>query len=199
MVPEREVARRFHRHPEYHTAPRNPLVVLANDLDKVSNAGGIVRVAEAFMIERVIFDRLEPDNCGAMGAERWQPVEWGADAKGTIDRYKSLGYMVVALEQQANATPITTFRFPERVLLVVGSEMFGVANEIAEVADSQVYIPQAGLVKSLNVATAASIAMYEYSRQHWMSDFVQPDRHLESSVSSVRILGGPVSLIGERD
>ncbi|HZT96932.1 MAG TPA: hypothetical protein VFB34_08855, partial [Chloroflexota bacterium] len=71
--------RRSHRHPEYRSAPRRPLVLLANDLDKPSNAGGILRTAEAFMVERVLFDRPEPETAGAMGAEHWQPVAWAVD------------------------------------------------------------------------------------------------------------------------
>ena len=140
------------------------------------------------MIEKVLSSRPEPDFAGAMGAEYWQPVEWSVDLASAVADFRTRGHSIVALEQAAGAVPLNTFAFPERVLLVVGAEMFGISPEVLELCDAVVYIPQSGLIKSLNVGAATAIALYEYSRQWWMTDFHQPDRHLAPAKQSVRMM-----------
>jgi tRNA G18 (ribose-2'-O)-methylase SpoU len=184
----RKQLRRQHRHADYRSASRHPIAVLADNLDKSFNIGSILRVADAFMIENVLATRPEPDFAGAMGAEHWQPVEWSVDLIATVDKYRSRGYAIVALEQVPAAKPINTFEFPEKVLLVVGAEMFGVSPEILSMCDGVAYIPQCGLIKSLNVASATAMALYEYSRQWWMRGFRQPARHLAPAKESTRLM-----------
>jgi tRNA G18 (ribose-2'-O)-methylase SpoU len=184
----RKALRRQLRHVDYRSATRHPIVVLADNLDKSSNIGSILRMADAFMVETVLASRPQPDFAGAMGAEHWQPVEWSVDLAGAVTQYRSRGFAIVALEQTATAEPINEFDFPERVLLVVGAEMFGVSPDILAMCDSVVYIPQCGLIKSLNVAAATGMALYEYSRQWWMRDFKQPARHLAPAEQSTRMM-----------
>ena len=68
----------------------------------------------------------------------------------------------------------TTFRkllvavrttFVRRTVLVVGNERTGLNDEILPLLDDVVEIPVFGLPHSFNVATATSMAMYEYCRQ----------------------------------
>jgi len=183
---DREAIRRMHRHAEARR-DRHPVVVLADNVDKASNLGSILRTAEAFRCERVITNRSEVDAAGAMGAQHWQPVEWGSDLVTRVTEYRTAGYSIVALEQSELALPLDTFVFAERTGLIVGAEAFGVSEELTKLADSIVYIPHAGLVKSLNVATATGIALYEYSRQHWMRGFSQPGEHLGPALESLRL------------
>ncbi len=53
------------------------------------------------------------------------------------------------------------------VCLVVGHEDRGLSKAALDSFDSFGFLPQLGRVGSLNVATAASIAMYEWARQQW--------------------------------
>ncbi|HEV3308978.1 MAG TPA: TrmH family RNA methyltransferase [Chloroflexota bacterium] len=177
----------MHRHHAYRAQHRHPLILLLDNVDKAPNIGGILRTADAFLAESVLVNRAEPDVAGAMGAEHWQPVEWKVDLVEAIGERRRLGYALVVLEQEPDAVPIREFRFPMKTMLAVGAEMYGVSKEVQDMADATVFIPQAGLVKSLNVTTAAAIAVYEYSRQHWMGDFAQPARHLEPAISSMRV------------
>lgn len=187
MALNRAAIRRQHRHTDYRSIQRHSIVVLADNLDKASNLGGILRTAEAFLVEKVATDREMADAAGAMGAEHWQPVEWNVDLLQTAMAYRDRGYGVVALEQTPEAIAIHEFRFRARTVLAVGAEVFGVSQTLIDVADHVVFIPQAGLVKSLNVVTATSIALYEYSRQTWMPGFDQSARHLVPSTDSARI------------
>jgi tRNA (guanosine-2'-O-)-methyltransferase len=56
---------------------------------------------------------------------------------------------------------------PAAVCLVVGNEDHGISAGALRACDALAYLPQLGKVGSLNVATAASIALYEARRQEW--------------------------------
>ena len=74
------------------------------------------------------------------------------------------GLAPVALEIQAPPTYLDAFTFPERMALVVGREAGGLAPRFLARCAHVVTVPQFGPVGSLNVAVAASVAMYEVQR-----------------------------------
>ena len=58
----------------------------------------------------------------------------------------------------------------ENVCLVVGNEDHGIAAAALEACDAVAFLPQLGRIGSLNVATAAGIALYEVRRRSWLED-----------------------------
>ncbi len=54
--------------------------------------------------------------------------------------------------------------YPERCLLLFGSEATGLSDETLAAADEVVRIPQVGAASSLNLAVAAGIVIYEAAR-----------------------------------
>ena len=79
-----------------------------------------------------------------------------------ISKAKSDGLPIVALQQGESATSIYEMKWPQRPLIVVGNEGDGLPKEFINAADFQVTIPIFGNIDSLNVAVAASVAMYGY-------------------------------------
>ena len=63
------------------------------------------------------------------------------------------------------ATPLTTFRFRPDDVLLFGRESAGVPDEVHEAADARLVIPLVAGARSLNVVTAAAIALGEALRQ----------------------------------
>jgi len=77
---------------------------------------------------------------------------------------------VIAMETAAHATNLCEFKFPQKCEIMVGAEDAGISTAVIDAldpaqGDAVVYIPLPGVYHSLNVATALSIAMYEYRRQ----------------------------------
>ena len=60
-----------------------------------------------------------------------------------------------------SAQPIEDFEFPERCILVLGSEGGGPRHLTSELADFSVYIEMLGRIDSLNVSQAAAVALYQ--------------------------------------
>ncbi len=75
------------------------------------------------------------------------------------------GYQLVGLEQTTDSTSIFDFPFERKTALVVGNERSGIDEESLRSLHKVIEIPMYGLPYALNVATAASMALYEYCRQ----------------------------------
>jgi tRNA G18 (ribose-2'-O)-methylase SpoU len=75
------------------------------------------------------------------------------------------GYRLVGLEQTSESQDIHGYQFPRRTALIVGNERTGLTPDLLALLDATVEIPVWGLPYSYNVATATSMALYEYCRQ----------------------------------
>ena len=82
-----------------------------------------------------------------------------------LRRLKAEGYRVVVLEQASGSTCLYDLRFARKTVLVAGNERQGVSEEVLQLADEVAEIPVHGPPHSHNVATAVSMALYEYCRQ----------------------------------
>lgn len=148
-------------------------------LDGVSspfNMGNIVRTAAAFRVEHLYLTAatVTPDNAKAgktaMGTERylsWSVFDRGADA---ADAAREDGLCVVGLELADQAVPLHQLSAGHDVCLALGHEDHGLATGTLAACDAVTFIPQLGRVGSLNVASAAAIALFELRRREWSGD-----------------------------
>eukprot|EP00796_Vickermania_ingenoplastis_P001542 gene1542-927_t len=156
---------------------RHSVVVVATLLENPVNIAGLCRCADIFAIEELVV----PDTAVfehphfvavARSAERWVP--WRAVAVPGLATYlasmRAQGYTLVGIEQTTQSVSIERFDFPERSVLVLGSEGQGIPAPLIPLLDVCVEIPQYGLVRSLNVHVTGAVAMYEYTLQHIMGN-----------------------------
>jgi len=131
------------------------------------NLSHIVRTCGCFGITRVIA-------CGAAGLHG-RIARDGADSVAlevhrslppVLDRLRGEGFQLVGLEQATGAERLFSFAFVPRTVIVVGNERSGLEPDSLSRLDRVAEIPMAGLPHSLNAATSAAIAIYEYCRQH---------------------------------
>ncbi|MSY91753.1 MAG: TrmH family RNA methyltransferase, partial [Actinobacteria bacterium] len=80
------------------------------------------------------------------------------------------GYRVVGVELAEGAVPLHETDLSGNVCIVMGHEDRGLSKELLAGADALAYIPQLGKIGSLNVGTAAAIAMYETRRAGWTAE-----------------------------
>ena len=101
----------------------------------------------------------------ALGAENSVPWEYEADATDALRRLAADGYQLVAVETVPDAVDLFewTPRWP--VCLVFGHEVVGVSPSLDPHVDTVIRIPMLGHKRSLNVATAAGVVLYELLRR----------------------------------
>ncbi len=152
------------------------LVLVCAPLRSNVNLSRIVRAASCSGITRLIacgnpkidaeIARLDPRQRESPHHEMPQlTIEVRRSLLPLLKKLKADGYPLVGLEQTTNSHNIHDYAFPRRVGLVIGNERLGLTADILAVLDSTVEIPVYGLPYSFNVATATSMALFEYCRQ----------------------------------
>jgi tRNA (guanosine-2'-O-)-methyltransferase len=165
--------KRLHREWRHRVDGRLALV-----LDAVQgpfNVGAILRTAAAYRVEKVwLAGATAPVESAsvqktALGTDRYltiTAVERGIDA---VEAARAEGFRVIGVELADAARPMHDVELGAAVCLVVGNEDHGISAAALRACDDVAYLPQLGKVGSLNVATAASIALYEARRREWVS------------------------------
>ncbi|HEY9696967.1 MAG TPA: RNA methyltransferase [Trichocoleus sp.] len=159
----------------YDSLPRHPLIICASLVQNPANLGALCRTVEAFrLVSLVLADQAivqtSPFRNLAASTHYWQPIEICpiAQLSEWIVQQRQMGYSPIALDTQPTAIPLTQFAFPQTTILILGQELTGIPEAVLAQCDRAVTIPQYGLVESLNVQTAAAIAIYQYVQQWGM-------------------------------
>ena len=94
----------------------------------------------------------------AEGGAEYVPTCVVPDLCDALDELRESGIQVVGADAH-RGEPVTSFRFPARCVLVLGSERFGIAPEVEQRCSALVHIAGTNLVESLNVSVAAGILL----------------------------------------
>lgn len=163
--------KRLHRTWRRRTEGRVSLVL--EGLSQPYNVGAILRSAAAFRVSTawLVGDTPGPDHTKvaktALGSDRYVQLHRVDSARSAIDAAHAAGYSCIGLELAEAATPMHELDLSGDVALVIGHEDRGLKPEVLDICDTIAFLPQLGKIGSLNVATATSIALYEFRRQGW--------------------------------
>ena len=163
--------KRLHRGWRRRTEGR--LGVVLDDVEGPFNVGGIIRTAAALRAEDCWLAGRTPAPTDAkvaktaLGTDRYLTVHRAEDGAAAITAARAAGYLVVGIELADEAVPLHELALPTATCIVVGHEDRGLAPPTLAACDAVAFLPLLGRVGSLNVATAASIALYEVRRQAW--------------------------------
>lgn len=153
------------------TAAHVRTAVVLERIANPDNMGGIFRNAAAFGIDAVLMDATCVDPLyrkairTSMGASLRVPFAHMRDWPDDLTRLRELGFTLVALTPAESAPRLDSVRpSGDRIALLLGHEGFGLSKQALRKADVHARIPMSGDVDSLNVATAAGIALYELRR-----------------------------------
>ena len=143
------------------------IAVLCPQFRSSVNLSRILRAAGCFGIRQVIAaGNTKIDETIARDSLTYVEFERRRSLQPVLKKLRDQGYRLVGLEQTDQSTSIFEFEFPWKTALVLGHERLGIPDEILAMLDVALEIPVFGQPHSYNVATAATIAMYEYCRQY---------------------------------
>ena len=163
--------KRLHRGWRRRTEGR--VALLLDGVQTPFNVGSIIRTAAAYRVEHLwlVAPSERPSHPKvsktALGTDRYVPWTHHDDATPALDEVVAAGLAVVAIELTDAARPLHEIDLRAPTCLVFGHEDRGVSKAVLSRADAVAYLPQVGRVGSLNVASAAAIALYELRRQEW--------------------------------
>ena len=165
---------------EFKAAGKLPLTVVLDDIRSQHNIGSVLRTCDAFRIENVLLcgitatpptAEIHKTALGAEDSVRWEHYDSAAEAVRSL---KASGHVVLAVEQCEGSTMLQRLKLNggDKYAIVLGNEVKGVQQEVVDLCDGCVEIPQFGTKHSLNVSVAAGIVLWECARQ--LSPMINP-------------------------
>ncbi len=145
---------------------KRQVTLIAHNIRSLWNIGSLFRTSDCFGVEKLYLTgytatppRREISKT-AIGAEEWIEWEQEEDPIKVIKQKKKDGYRIVALELTDDAINLSDYSPPEKVCLIIGHEVTGVPKDLLKLTDDTIMIPMLGKKESLNVSTAAGIALH---------------------------------------
>jgi 23S rRNA (guanosine2251-2'-O)-methyltransferase len=143
------------------------IVLMLENIQYAQNVATIFRTADAAGVRKLILSGISqkpPFGKDLKKASRskeesvdWEYVE---NLGKKINMYKKQGYQIIALELTDESSNYKEFSFGEKIVLIGGSEVYGITKNTLEKVDASVFIPMNGKGASLNVSTALAVVMF---------------------------------------
>ncbi len=154
---------------EFELMEKLPVTVVLDNVRSLNNVGSVFRTCDAFAIERIMLCGITatPPNKEihktALGAENTVAWEYFRTTKEAVDRLKTERYILTAVEQVEGATMLHRFQLEpkQRYALIFGNEVDGVAQDIVDLCDGAIEIPQVGTKHSLNIAVSVGAVLWQ--------------------------------------
>ena len=158
---------------EFKKENKTPLTLILDNIRSLSNVGSVFRTADAFLIKEIILcgitatpphKEIQKTALGATESVAWRYVE---DSVEAVVELQKQGVKVYAIEQADQKIWLQDFTWEaeQELAVVLGNEVKGVRDEVLEVVDACIEIPQFGTKHSLNISIAAGIVIWELFRK----------------------------------
>ncbi|GAB4174998.1 MAG: tRNA (guanosine(18)-2'-O)-methyltransferase TrmH [Calditrichia bacterium] len=150
------------------------LTVVFENIHDPHNVSAILRTCDAVGVLETyqIYTNTEFPKLGkksSASAKKWIKQHKFKDYHELKTALKEKNYSIYATCLDPDAISIYEVDWTKPAAIVMGNEHAGVTEEMKTIADKKVYIPQVGLVQSLNVSVATAVILYEAFRQRWES------------------------------
>ncbi len=154
-----------HKPPRTLDRPRELMIVCAPMRSNV-NLSRIARAASCCAVQRILCTGpAKLDRRIARDGADTLEIEIHRTLPPVLKKLRADGYRLVGLEQTTDSVDLHQYPFHRKTALVIGNERTGLTEEYLKPLDDVIEIPVWGLPYSYNVATATSMALYEYCRQ----------------------------------
>lgn len=158
---------------QFKEAKKLPLIVVLDNVRSQYNVGSVFRTSDAFRVESIYLCGISATpphqeiHKTALGAE--DTVEWKY-FKNTIEAIKELkeaGYFIYSIEQVEGSVMLQDLQLnnTKKYAVVLGNEVKGVQQEVVNLSDGCIEIPQFGTKHSLNVSTTAGIVIWDFFKK----------------------------------
>ena len=157
---------------EFKSVDKIPVTVVLDDVRSEMNIGSVFRTADAFVINHIALCGITatPPSAEihktALGAE--DSVDWAhyPTVIQAIERLRGEGYKICTIEQVHGSISLQEFdaKPGEKYAIIFGNEVKGVKQNIVDMSDGCLEIPQFGTKHSLNVSVTAGIVVWEFAK-----------------------------------
>jgi 23S rRNA (guanosine2251-2'-O)-methyltransferase len=156
--------------PYVYEQGRPPLILVLDRITDVRNMGAIARSAECAGVDALVVPlqgsaQINSEAIKASAGALYKlPVCRSRNLKDELQFLKASGIGIIAATEKG-ASEHTEANMTGPLAIIMGNEGTGIAKELLDLADGQIFIPVFGEIGSLNVSVAAGVILYEAVRQ----------------------------------
>ena len=158
---------------EYKATEKMSIVIVLDNIRSMNNIGSAFRTSDAFLVEKIILTGITAQpphreiNKTALGATESGPWQYFENVSDAIELMNQENYQVIAIEQAHESTLLHEFTPKKggKYALVFGNEVKGVSDEVMQVADGCLEIPQKGSKHSLNISVSLGIVLWDFAQK----------------------------------
>jgi len=158
---------------EFRGEEKIPLIVVLDNVRSLNNIGSVFRTSDAFLVDSIYLCGITatPPNAEihktALGAEYSVKWHYCDETASAIEQLKKDGNIICAIEQAEDSIMLNELVLDKKnkYVLILGNEVKGVQQQIVDMCDQCIEIPQYGTKHSLNVSVAAGIVIWDFSKQ----------------------------------
>jgi 23S rRNA (guanosine2251-2'-O)-methyltransferase len=155
---------------EFKVQDKLPIVVVLDNVRSMHNVGSIFRTCDGFAVEQVCLcgitsqpphREIEKTALGATQSINWT---YYAEPVQAIEQLRKDGYTIIAIEQAENSIMLNDFETDKskKYALIFGNEVNGVSDEVMQMIDACIEIPQFGTKHSFNIVVSAGIVLWDF-------------------------------------
>lgn len=153
----------------YKNTPKIPLIVILDNIRSLNNIGSVFRTADAFLIEKIYLCGITATpphkdiHKTALGATESVDWEYKEDILQLISTLKKENVQIISIEQAENAVMLNAF-LPQpnkKYAVIFGNEVMGVQQEVVDLSDNVIEIPQFGTKHSLNISVSVGVVLWD--------------------------------------
>ena len=164
---------------EFHEAAKLPLIVVLDDVRSLHNVGSVFRSGDAFRVEAVYLCGItatppHPEiHKTALGGEDSVAWRYFPTATEAVESLHNDGFFVYSIEQVEGSTKLQNLQLDtdRRYAVVLGNEVKGVHQEVVDMSDGCLEIPQFGTKHSLNGSVSAGMVIWEVAKKFLSKTF----------------------------
>ena len=154
---------------DFKQADKMPLVVVLDNIRSCNNVGSVFRTSDALLVSMICLCGITatpPDkeiHKTALGAENAVIWEYFPTTEEAVDLLKKEGYTIIAIEQVEGSISLNEYKPEphEKLALIFGNEVKGVQQEVVNLCDKTIEIPQFGTKHSFNISVSAGIVLWD--------------------------------------
>ena len=155
---------------EFKAQDKLPVAVVLDNVRSMHNIGSIFRTSDGFAVEQVVLcgitaqpphREIEKTALGAAQSINWTYHE---DVVAAVQQLRADGYRIIAIEQAEDSVMLNQFT-PDKnskYALIFGNEVNGVSDEVMQIIDTCIEIPQFGTKHSFNIVVSAGIVLWDF-------------------------------------
>ena len=159
---------------EFKKAGKYPLMIVLDDVRSLNNIGSVFRTCDAFLVEGIFLCGITATpphreiSKTALGATEWVHWQYFESTLNAVQELRKQEYRIYAVEQTVHSSELHNFPVHDgqKYALVFGHEIRGVKQEVVDLCDGAIEIPQHGTKHSLNIAVSAGIVIWEFFRRY---------------------------------